>query len=218
MKFKFCGNIDCPEWLIAEIIFLTKISTIKLRIICNNLVTSILTNAVQQTSIKKSLEEMNFTDEECNIIISVLEFIIKNSAKFDVEESTLNQELQQLGLPQENADSITKVYRNHKERLKGKFKSDIFTMPSIQSIDYKISYILANEISDYKVSTAQSDDINDDLMLKENFKIDNLEAKVGLCLNTVGGGGTHFSTTKDVLGKLINDLEKGYQQITKFKE
>jgi hypothetical protein len=216
MKFKFCGNLDCPEWLIAEIIFLTKISTIKLRIICNNLVTSILSGAKNFKDVQKSLEEINFTKDECNIIISVLEFIIRNSAKFEIEESILSQELQQLGLPQENADSITKVYRNHRENLKDNLKSDIFSLPSIEKIDYKISYLLANELSNFKVTSTQGDELSDDL-LKENYKITNLEARVNLCLNT-GIQEFHYTTSKGVLGKLINDLEKGYQQIKKLKE
>jgi hypothetical protein len=57
---------------------------------------------------------MNFSVDEATIIISVIEFIIKNSTNFDLEDMVLNQELQQLGLPQKNADSISKVYKNKK--------------------------------------------------------------------------------------------------------
>ena len=35
MKFKFCGNIDCPDWLITEIVYLSKITPVKLRILGN---------------------------------------------------------------------------------------------------------------------------------------------------------------------------------------
>ena len=35
MKFKFCGNVDCPDWLITEITYLTKITPVKLRILGN---------------------------------------------------------------------------------------------------------------------------------------------------------------------------------------
>ena len=35
MKFKFCGNVDCPNWLITEIIYLSKITPVKLRILGN---------------------------------------------------------------------------------------------------------------------------------------------------------------------------------------
>ena len=111
MKFKFCGNMDCPEWLVSEIIYLTKITNIKIRIISNNLISCILNDGKNYFEIRKTLEEMNFSDDEANVVMSVLEFILKNAAKFDVEDLILNQELQQLGLPQENAESISKVFK-----------------------------------------------------------------------------------------------------------
>jgi hypothetical protein len=103
--------MDCPEWLVSEIIYLTKFTNIKIRIISNNLINCFLNDGKNYSDIRKTLEEMNFSEEESNIILAVLEFILKNAAKFDVEDLILNQELQQLGLPQENADSISKVFK-----------------------------------------------------------------------------------------------------------
>ena len=31
MKFKFCGGLDCPDWLLAEIATMAKISALKVR-------------------------------------------------------------------------------------------------------------------------------------------------------------------------------------------
>jgi COMM domain containing 4 len=216
MKFKFCGNIDCPEWLITEITFLTKISTIKLRIICNNLINSLLNDYKNLKDIQKSLEEMNFSDEEATIIISVIEFIIKNSAKFDVEDLILNQELQQLGLPQENADSISKVFKNQKENLRKKMTNDVFKFNKIESIDYKINYILASKSSGYELNVVESDDLIYGEQ-QENYKIKNLETKINFNFNLAKGEVYQISTNKEILGKLINDLEKCSEAIKKFK-
>ena len=53
MKFKFCGNRDCPDWLITEIIFLTKISSVKLRILSNQICKFILNKGENMEDIKK---------------------------------------------------------------------------------------------------------------------------------------------------------------------
>jgi hypothetical protein len=210
MKFKFCGNIDCPEWIISEIIFLTKISTVKLRIICNHIVIYIINNGKNLKEIKKMLEEMNFTETDALIIISVLEFIIKNSAKFDVEDIILNQELQQLGLPQENADSISKVFKNSRENLKSLLKQDVFSMNKINQIDYKISYVLANNFTDFDVKN--DNDVDDG---EGDYKINNIDSvKINLCFDRK----YHLTTDKEMLGKLINDLEKSAELIKKYKE
>ena len=62
MKFKFCGNMDCPEWLVSEIIYLTKITNIKIRIISNNLISCIINDGKNYSDIRKSLEDMNFSE------------------------------------------------------------------------------------------------------------------------------------------------------------
>ncbi|XP_043349903.1 COMM domain-containing protein 4 [Dermochelys coriacea] len=34
MRFRFCGDLDCPDWVLAEISTLAKISSVKLKLIC----------------------------------------------------------------------------------------------------------------------------------------------------------------------------------------
>uniref|UniRef100_A0A8C4YDV5 COMM domain containing 4 n=1 Tax=Gopherus evgoodei TaxID=1825980 RepID=A0A8C4YDV5_9SAUR len=33
-RFRFCGDLDCPDWVLAEISTLAKISSVKLKLIC----------------------------------------------------------------------------------------------------------------------------------------------------------------------------------------
>ena len=44
--------------------------------------------------------------------IAGLDFIIANSAKYDIDENTLSLEIQQLGLPTENCDALLKSYKD----------------------------------------------------------------------------------------------------------
>lgn len=215
MKFKFCGNIDCPDWLITEIIYLTKISSVKLRILCNQACTFILTKGKNLPDLKKMLEEMNFTSDEASIIISVLEFILKNAAKFDVDELALNQELLQLGLMQENADSISKVFKNQKGKLREKLKDSVKFFNTIKGIEHKMSYVLSNQYSNFELANnKENENINED-----NYQITNLEkAKVNLLFNLNNGKNFHLITDKEKLGQLINDLEKYSQSIKRYKE
>jgi len=245
MKFKFCGNIDCPEWLISEITLLTKISTIKLRIISNNLVNCILSNGKNLPDLKKALLEMKLNQEDSTIVISVLEFIFKNSAKFDTEDIILNQELQQLGLPQENADSVSKVYKTHKENLKNKLRDQIFTFSKIKDVEYKIAYVLSDSFTDFRVDesrvgTSTSTSTNMEEQENRVGNIKSIGSKVDLILNVEGGLSNimgdkaasshdldnsnsnssnqfHISTDKITLEKMIKDLEKSLELIKKYK-
>ena len=216
MKFKFCGNIDCPDWLITEITYLTKISSVKLRILCNQISNLIISRGQKFNDIKKVLEEMKFSEREAEIIISVLEFILKNSAKFDVDDLALNQELLQLGLSQENADSISKVFKNQKVKLRNNLKENIFGFNKIENVNSKISYVLADSIDNQFdcVNEKDNEDLNED-----NYQIRNLDKiKVDTVFDLGNGKTYEIGMDKETLGNLIKDLEKYSQMIKLYKE
>jgi hydroxymethylpyrimidine pyrophosphatase-like HAD family hydrolase len=201
MKFKFCGNRDCPDWLITEIIFLTKISSVKLRILSNQICKFILNKGENINDIKKILLDLNLSEKEASIVTSVLDFIFRNASKFDVDDNILNQELQQLGLPQEIAESISKVFKREKNKLREFLKFDVFSFNSINNIDYKFSYSLCNQFNNFDyINEKESEEINE-----ENYTIKSLE-KIRINLNF--DDKYLLNIDKEILGKLIQDLEQ----------
>ena len=179
MKFKFCGNVDCPDWLITEIVYLSKITPVKLRIL-GNLICKYIMKEGDTIKIKKILEEMNLTSEEITIVISSLCFIIKSSAKFNVDDMVLSQELQQLGLPQDTADAISKVYKKNKDILRGYLKEDIFSFNRVSDVHFKSSYCMADKYNDFDCKNEkESEEMNED-----NYVINNLEkTEITLCFD-----------------------------------
>ena len=41
MRFDFCGSVDCPEWALAEVSLLNRISAVKLKLILVQIVKKI---------------------------------------------------------------------------------------------------------------------------------------------------------------------------------
>ena len=222
MKFKFCGNIDCPDWLITEIVYLSKITPVKLRIL-GNLICKYIMKEGDTVKINKILEEMNLTQEEITIVISSLCFIIKSSGKFNVDDMILSQELQQLGLPQDTADAISKVYKKNKDILRNYLKEDIFSFNRVSDVHYKISYSMADKYNDFDCKNEkENEEINGD-----NYVIQNLEkTEITLCFdlkernkNEDGENKQYLvNMNKETLGKLIQDLESYSNAIKKYKE
>ena len=214
MRFKFCGNIDCPDWLITEITYLTKFTSVKLRIISNQICRFIINKGANIQDLKKILDEMNLNEQESKIVISVLDFIFRNSAKFDVEDIALNQELQQLGLPQENAESISKVFKNQKLKLREFLKGDIFSFNIINDVNFKNSYTLSDNYTNFNYVNEKENELDED-----NYNIQSLEkTRINLCFNIQNNKNYVISMDKDSLGKLIQDLEKCSEVIKKYKE
>ena len=214
MRFKFCGNIDCPDWLITEITYLTKFTSVKLRIISNQICRFIINKGANIQDLKKILDEMNLNEQEPKIVISVLDFIFRNSAKFDVEDIALSQELQQLGLPQENAESISKVFKNQKLKLREFLKGDIFSFNIINDVNFKNSYTLSDNYTNFNYVNEKENELDED-----NYNIQSLEkTRINLCFNIQNNKNYVISMDKDSLGKLIQDLEKCSEVIKKYKE
>ena len=111
MKFKFCGSLECPEWLLSEIVLVAKLSAIKVKILVINIIKNLLNDTQNNKKINQILSDTTFKKIESQNLVSVLEFILKNSIKFEVDEKILCKELEQLGLPSENASSIAKSYK-----------------------------------------------------------------------------------------------------------
>ena len=219
MKFKFCGNVDCPDWLITEIIYLSKITPVKLRIL-GNLICKYIMKEGDTQKINKILEEMNLIPEEITIVISSLCFIIKSSGKFNVDDLMLSQELQQLGLPQDNADAISKVYKKNKDILRNFLKEDIFSFNKINDVHYKTSYCIADKYNNFDYINEKENEA-----IEDNFIISSLEkAEITLCFDLKGkdknkeGGKYLVNMDKETLGKLIQDLENYSSVIKKYKE
>ena len=168
------------------------------------------------------LEEMNLTQEEITIVISSLCFIIKSSAKFNVDDMMLSQELQQLGLPQDIADAISKVYKKNKDILRNYLKQDIFSFNRVSDVHYKTSYCLADKYNDFECKNEkENEEINED-----NYIINSLEkTEITLCFDLKDRNKKDeenkkylVNMNKETLGKLIQDLENYSNAIKKYKE
>ena len=72
---------------------------------------------MKSAKVTKLLNGTGLDVYEMNAVISTLNFILYNSVKFHVSDSTLNKELIDLGLPKENVESITKTFKTNRDRL-----------------------------------------------------------------------------------------------------
>lgn len=207
MKFKFCGGLDCPEWLISEIFYLNKINSVKLRIITSHIATIITNKSNDYSKIIKLLEEIDFSNKEIHIIIAIIHFILKYSSKFEVDSITLNQELQMLGIPQENIDSIVKVYKSNELKMRAVLIEDIFKFSELEDFKWKISIILAsNSVSFDKVTIEK---LKEDEETKMKIENNPFPKKVIINLKN-----KNYEFSKEMLGLMINEIEKGLNLIS----
>jgi hypothetical protein len=76
--------------------------------------------------------------------VAAIHFMVSNAAKFDVDEQSLVQEIQQLGLPKDNADNIGKAYLQHKEALRELFDKSTFKLAQLLKTEWRVDYMISS--------------------------------------------------------------------------
>jgi len=156
MKFRFCGDLDCPDWVLAEIATISKISNIRVRVLVGQIITGILGGNIDYAKILKLTADSNFEISDVKGSVAALHFIISNSAKHDVDEPTLVNELQQLGLPKEHSESVCKPYRENKDKLRKEYFEETLKLPRLESVDWRVDYLIgSNSFRDLRVPSVQ---------------------------------------------------------------
>lgn len=89
-----------------------------------------------------------------------LDFIIVSAAKYDVEDAVVGRELQQLGLPREHAEAITRSLRGSNSVLRKALGDATLVLPqtSVPELFMEESQIVMNLEPEAKAERATSDD------------------------------------------------------------
>uniref|UniRef100_V5HAW3 COMM domain-containing protein n=1 Tax=Ixodes ricinus TaxID=34613 RepID=V5HAW3_IXORI len=192
MRFKFCGDRDCPDWLLAEIASLSKISSVKTKLLCVQAVNALLTTTVDFEKASKLTADSKFTPDDLKGVLVALEFILKNATKFAVDEETLVNELQQLGLPREHAVSLSKVYADKSADILTVLKKQSLRLSSLEgSPQWRVDYVLESSVAG---EVAQPS-----VQMKLIVRDSDHEPKP-----------VHFSMTAETCSVLLHELKQAY--------
>eukprot|EP00823_Brevimastigomonas_motovehiculus_P008914 TRINITY_DN841_c0_g1_i1.p1 TRINITY_DN841_c0_g1~~TRINITY_DN841_c0_g1_i1.p1 ORF type:complete len:245 (+),score=59.95 TRINITY_DN841_c0_g1_i1:43-777(+) len=146
MKFRFIGDLDAPEWLLSEVSVLSKLSSVRMILVCRQIVDQLLGHGVNYDKIKKLTtgKRLHFESGDVKAIIASLHFILRNSAKYNVDDTILLDELQQMGLPRDIATSIQRCYRTSKEKLRKQLETEVLRFPKLDSVDWRVDYLMSS--------------------------------------------------------------------------
>ena len=144
MRFEFCGNLDCPEWVLSEIVLLNKISAIKLRQILAQIIKKIQGQQYDQDKLIKLCKDQKLGADDTKCLLALIEFLLSQAGKHIVSEQTFSKDLLQMGIAIENANAIVKSYTDNFDSLCKSLKAQTFKVSQIQGMQYKLSYIFAS--------------------------------------------------------------------------
>ncbi|NXH38364.1 COMD4 protein, partial [Dicaeum eximium] len=141
-RFRFCGDLDCPDWVLAEISTLAKISSVKLKLICAQVLRDLLGEAIEVSS---SPSLLSVESGDVKATIAVLGFILSSAAKHNVDSESLSSELQQLGLPKaEHASGLCRSYEEKQSPLQDRLRACSLRLSQLGSVRWRVDYTLSS--------------------------------------------------------------------------
>ena len=110
MRFEFCGNLDCPEWVLSEVSILNRMSAIKLKLMLAQIVKKLIGADFDQEKLQKLCRDQKFDSDETKVVIALVEFLLTQAVKHQVTDKVFSKDLLQMGIAIENANAVVKVF------------------------------------------------------------------------------------------------------------
>uniref|UniRef100_A0A0K8TQ82 COMM domain-containing protein 4 n=1 Tax=Tabanus bromius TaxID=304241 RepID=A0A0K8TQ82_TABBR len=139
MKFRFCGDGDCPDWILGEIhSSLSVLSSVKLRIVSQAIAKSILGDELPEEKIKDVFASSKTENASAKSAVACIRFLLVSAARHNADETTFGEELQQLGLPKEHANALCRVLAEYVKEIRKKLLETSLTVDEMDDIIYTI--------------------------------------------------------------------------------
>ena len=130
--------MDPPDWLIGEIALLARVSAVRLRVIANTVCGKLTGKGGDIDRAFKMIKDSGFNMEETKAALGSIHFILSTAGKFQVDEDILKEELQQLGLPSEIANSLTTAYTNNKEPMRINLSTQFLQLNRVVDMEWRV--------------------------------------------------------------------------------
>jgi len=147
MKFRFVSGKDVPEWVLAEVSVLSRISCVRLKLITRQVINELAGDgALDVEKVQKLVPNgQGFAWTDIKAALAAISYILRQAVRADVDHTVLGAELQQLGLPKENSDGISRPFRIHRIRLREQARANsLRSAPRLVSLDWTMDVILAS--------------------------------------------------------------------------
>jgi len=115
-----------------------------MKFIVKEVITHILTGILDLEKVLTHTTKSGLSDSDVKAVIAALDFILTNGAKYNVDEQVLVTELQQLGLPKENCDSLVRPFVESRQAMQEKLLARSLRLDTIKSVDWRVNYILSS--------------------------------------------------------------------------
>ncbi|KAF8368650.1 hypothetical protein PRIPAC_86479, partial [Pristionchus pacificus] len=134
-RFNFLNGLDCPDWLLAEIAEISKMTTIKYKLLCGVVLNRLSTATLNEIDTSKYVNE-SLDGDSIARIMTATSYIIENATLSITPTSDLIRELEQLGMTSEHSRILGKSIE-YSPNLQSTLLRGITKAPAIVQVNSK---------------------------------------------------------------------------------
>ncbi|XP_055610212.1 COMM domain-containing protein 4 [Uranotaenia lowii] len=139
MKFRFCGDGDCPDWVLAEIHSnLAVLSSEQLDQVAEFVAKGILGNEVPEDQVRKVFGISKGSMDTPKAAFACIRFLLVSAARFNTESSIFGTELQQLGLPKDHTTVMCRVLEDYVSQFRSVLLRSSLKINELESVSSSI--------------------------------------------------------------------------------
>jgi len=138
MKFRFCGDQDCPDWFLNQMGTLSRLSSVKAKLLAQHVARHLSGQEMQVEKTNALLADSKLAVSDVQPLLVSIEFILSSASRFSTGEEHLRAELQQLGLPKEHAAALAKVHHDSTRLIREKLLSDSSSPNSVVDFNWRL--------------------------------------------------------------------------------
>jgi len=138
MKFRFCGDQDCPDWFLTQMGTLSRLSSAKAKLLAQHVARHLTGQEMQVEKTNALLADLKLRASDAQSLLVSIQFILSSASRFSTSEEHLRAELQQIGLPKEHAAALAKVHQDSTHSIRQKLLNDSASPNSVEDVNLRL--------------------------------------------------------------------------------
>ncbi|XP_058129666.1 COMM domain-containing protein 4 [Anopheles ziemanni] len=139
MKFRFCGDGDCPDWVLAEIHSnLAQLTPDQLNQLGEHTAKSILGAVIPEDEISKIYAITKGSMDAPKGGMACLRFLLTIASRYNTEIAVFGTELQQLGLPKEHTAIMCRLLGDHVQKIRTVLRDNSLSINQLETFQCSI--------------------------------------------------------------------------------
>ena len=83
MRFRFCGGLDAPDWLLTEIAIVAKLSTKQITFFAEQVIKQLLGKDLAYDKLDKLAQVVKFTRSDVKAALAAVNYVLDHATRYN---------------------------------------------------------------------------------------------------------------------------------------